>query len=504
MAQGRTPFRSLFVLGAGLLLLFQQLAFTGTPGAKRQTALRRNAETESAVMTESEQLRAEKKAATLEAIEAAAQQDAPMGEDLGNFWVNQPGQLSFEVQFNRGDKVKDLRTVIEKVTGIPPDAQEIRAGGDLLWKDGVFLEGLDLTDIWVMDDRDDSPERGEWNPDPEEDMDPLSNPLKIAIYLFSGIIGIFWVTQVLGVNPYGNWPEGPRANWAEVPEDLRPGAEPYQRPQALDVDEKTQKQLLEQRLPSKQLKSRKPDSQSTHLLPAQDECDAHNDSCGLSLRQLRGQGLEQLELEDFLAGADFDEEEAMEVANQTGGEYSFYAYRAKNDKNYEDTTRGSKHVLQNVNMANLPGVMWYLHSEVVGHCPRKFGIVRILRYKITMKPTPELERTGHPFAHLCHFDSGACTGPQQSLDEYQKSLGMDLLSAVTDRITTTLLTDRPPGTAFLAIEKGGLCKQGEPWSKTCTWRREYAGEISLDELTHNYHFEERCKKGFYEYNEAMD
>ena len=25
---------------------------------------------------------------------------------------------------------------------------------------------------------------------------------------------------------------------------------------------------------------------------------------------------------------------------------SFYAYRAKNDKNYEDTTLGSKHVLQ--------------------------------------------------------------------------------------------------------------------------------------------------------------
>jgi len=237
----------------------------------------------------------------------------------------------------------------------------------------------------------------------------------------------------------------------------------------------------------------------------EDECDAHNDSCGLSLRQLRGQGLEQLELEDFLAGADFDEEEAMEVANQTGGEYSFYAYRAKNDKNYEDT---------NVNMANLPGVMWYLHSEVVGHCPRKFGIVRILRYKITMKPTPELERTGHPFAHLCHFDSGACTGPQQSLDEYQKYgyvVGCDRPNhhhAAYRQATWYSFPGDCPSKTFQqkasCQEKGGLCKQGEPWSKTCTWRREYAGEITLDELTHNYHFEERCKKGFYEYNEAMD
>ena len=59
-------------------------------------------------------------------------------------------------------------------------------------EEGQFLEALDLSvgcqvvprrsqlvrsptnfsprpqDIWVMDDRDDSPERGEWNPDPEE------------------------------------------------------------------------------------------------------------------------------------------------------------------------------------------------------------------------------------------------------------------------------------------------------------------------------------------------
>ena len=37
-----------------------------------------------------------------------------------------------------------------------------------------------------------------------------------------------------------------------------------------------------------------------------------------------------------------------------------------------------------------------------------------------MMPTPELERTGKAFAPLCHFDSGACTGPKPVLDDYQK------------------------------------------------------------------------------------
>ena len=29
-------------------------------------------------------------------------------------------------------------------------------------------QSLVIEDVWVMDDRDDSPERGEWNPDPDE------------------------------------------------------------------------------------------------------------------------------------------------------------------------------------------------------------------------------------------------------------------------------------------------------------------------------------------------
>ncbi|CAJ1402602.1 unnamed protein product [Effrenium voratum] len=234
------------LLGAALPLL-RPCAFTA--GAGRRSVARR-AEGGTAVMpTEDEatELLRKKKEQTLEAIQKAAEQDAPVGEDLGKFWVNQPGQLSFEVQFNRGDQVKDLRKVIEKVTGIPPEAQELRGNGELMYKDGQMLEAVDLSDIWVMDDRDDSPERGEWNPDPEEDMDLLANPFKIGVYIFAIVLSIFWVTQVAGVNPYGKWPEGPRLDWSQVPEDLRPGGNPIQMPQSLSVGADAQEKMLKDR-----------------------------------------------------------------------------------------------------------------------------------------------------------------------------------------------------------------------------------------------------------------
>lgn len=236
----------LIVLGAGLLVFLRPLAFSA-PGRSRVT---RAAESSAAVVTEEDQyaeMLRKKKEETLEAIQKASEQDAPVGEDLGKFWVNQPGQLSFEIQFNRGDRVKDLRTVISKVTGIPPEAQEIRANGELVNKEGQFLEALDLSDIWVMDDRDDSPERGEWNPDPEEDMSPWSSPFKIGVYIFTAVLTIFWVTQIAGVNPYANWPEGPRLDWSQIPEDLRPGGNPMQRPQALGVEQDRQDKMLNER-----------------------------------------------------------------------------------------------------------------------------------------------------------------------------------------------------------------------------------------------------------------
>eukprot|EP00434_Breviolum_minutum_P022126 symbB.v1.2.019535.t1/scaffold1599.1/size109767/5 len=237
----------LMVLGAGLLVVLRPVAFT-PPGRSR--VARAAAEGSPAVLTNEDEyteMMRKKKEETLEAIQKAAEQDAPLGEDLGKFWVNQPGQLSFEIQFNRGDRIRDLRSVIEKVTGIPPDAQEIRTNGELVTREAQFLEALDLSDVWVMDDRDDSPERGEWNPDPDEDTSPFASPFKVGFYIVTAFITIFWVTQVAGVNPYANWPEGPRLDWSQIPEDLRPGGNPMQRPQALGVDTEKQDKMLSER-----------------------------------------------------------------------------------------------------------------------------------------------------------------------------------------------------------------------------------------------------------------
>lgn len=74
---------------------------------------------------------------------------------------------------------------------------------------------------------------------------------------------------------------------------------------------------------------------------------------------------------------------------------SFYMYRAVSEASYK---------LENVNLANLPGVLAYLHHEVVcnGGCPqRKFGIVRVLRFKMTVQATNDAYRS-------CALDPGAC------------------------------------------------------------------------------------------------
>eukprot|EP00913_Durusdinium_trenchii_P026563 g24921.t1 len=81
---------------------------------------------------------------------------------------------------------------------------------------------------------------------------------------------------------------------------------------------------------------------------------------------------------------------------------------------------------ENVNVADLGGVMWYLHNEIVGRSDwgykRKFDITRILRYKVQTRATQPLLDRGMNFGVRFAFDSGQCTGPF-SCDEAWQNYG---------------------------------------------------------------------------------
>eukprot|EP00933_Yihiella_yeosuensis_P035943 TRINITY_DN29627_c0_g1_i1.p1 TRINITY_DN29627_c0_g1~~TRINITY_DN29627_c0_g1_i1.p1 ORF type:complete len:346 (-),score=65.12 TRINITY_DN29627_c0_g1_i1:302-1339(-) len=262
-------------------------------------------------------------------------------------------------------------------------------------------------------------------------------------------------------------------------------------------------------------------------LDADEVCQSGKDEdCSLSLLQAKAKAHEMLDdsseselivngsssiLDDETLDLDIEDDEedtdALKANASEGGPqvYSFYVYRAKDKETYAD---------ENVNMANLPGVLWYLHNEVVGHCPRKFGVTRIIRYKITMRATPELAATGKNFARLCHFDYAQCTGPESSLQDYSSYgyvVGCDKPSfkqASYPQATWYSFPGKCPEKDFKhkanCPKVGGLCKPGEAWSRTCTWKKESAGEITLDQLTHIRNFDARCKRGFAEYNLNCD
>ena len=102
------------------------------------------------------------------------------------------------------------------------------------------------------------------------------------------------------------------------------------------------------------------------------------------------------------AGSKWDGSECA----QTLGEMFFYMYRAQSDHNY---------VMVNVDMADLPGVMYYLHHEIIKNNAtpgvRMNGITRILRFLVSMRPSPELARQMKVFMPFVAFDEGRCSVP---------------------------------------------------------------------------------------------
>ncbi|CAK0818296.1 unnamed protein product, partial [Prorocentrum cordatum] len=99
------------------------------------------------------------------------------------------------------------------------------------------------------------------------------------------------------------------------------------------------------------------------------------------------------------------EEEAFQASPENSGPtvISFYLYRASGDTNYP---------LENVNVGNLAGVLWYLHNEIVVSPMRKYNIDRIKRFKIRMKPVVEFWNVHHAnFGPFMAYDAARCSTP---------------------------------------------------------------------------------------------
>lgn len=93
---------------------------------------------------------------------------------------------------------------------------------------------------------------------------------------------------------------------------------------------------------------------------------------------------------------------------------TFYQYRAQSGVIPKDR------LWENMNLANLGGVMFYLHNEVVdkdgemmdesGHKTTKFQVDRILRFKVTMRNSDALwKKFRSQFGQFIQFDYGQAT-----------------------------------------------------------------------------------------------
>jgi len=155
-------------------------------------------------------------------------------------------------------------------------------------------------------------------------------------------------------------------------------------------------------------------------------------------------------------------------------------------------------------------LMYYLHNEILGGQPRKYNITRILRYKVTTKPTKEVfEHTHTQFGPFVAFDQGMCTAADcdEVFDKYGYNVGCQLLdpklSAYESPFQTMhgcMPTETCPGVWFslpgqcptkdlldktqqcVDKEMGGACAavSGE---KACTYHYDHAGEVRMDELS---------------------
>lgn len=194
---------------------------------------------------------------------------------------------------------------------------------------------------------------------------------------------------------------------------------------------------------------------------------------------------------------------------------TFYMYRAAGDNDFP---------LANVNAANLAGTLWYLHNEVVIWAPRKFGVTRIMRIKVSTRAPQPLADKGMNFGVRYAFDSGKCTGPwdcqkafQQygyfvgcnyvgdfpntawrSQNHYKNAIWYSLPGPCSDR----QFSEHDP--ACVQNNPGGACSGLPTGTGDCTFTYENAGQITVDELVGIQDYGLFRAFGGQEYNQITD
>lgn len=209
-----------------------------------------------------------------------------------------------------------------------------------------------------------------------------------------------------------------------------------------------------------------------------------------------------------------------------GKTMTFYAYRAQSPPGPE-----GYYAVENVNLASMGGVLWYLHNEIIQTCwgagstggsihggtgrhgDRKFSISRIRRLKVTYKASQPLLDKGMNFGPLCSFDAGECTGPHRGtywsgvgsgwggkneLDEYGYTIGCGKIGEWPHQHWSS--GKKYPNAMWYSVQgscpavtynkKWDSCKMELPGGAcddptgagNCTFKIEDAGEIDLDEL----------------------
>jgi len=206
-------------------------------------------------------------------------------------------------------------------------------------------------------------------------------------------------------------------------------------------------------------------------------------------------------------------------------EHTFYLYRAQSESDYPD---------ENINAASLAGVLWYLHHEVVIVCPRKFGITRLRRLKVTMRNTCELYKDKQTqFGPYVPFDTGRCTTPQcdEIWNDYGAVVGCQhipfnsgIFAAYCRQPSHEDTYEHCAYAQWFSLPgpcpsqsvnnkskackdkiKGGFCNS-PTGQKDCTYHVEDAGEINIDDLYDKPigDMNAFCGSGKMEYNNQTD